>query len=192
MKTPLAYFIPLLPIVFLSLSGHAQSIPSFPFYIAATQNYSFQGTTYSDVAGEIEQVIGENGPNYILLSPKGVKLEIPKSITRNVNLDEAADGLAKGRAHAYEMFDTGREHYFKLLNDAKQLDALCIKLKQEQAQAMQILTAIAQQQRNSGTTAVSQQSDMLKLMQQMEDLSKSPYRRIIPNENRYEVEVKQR
>jgi len=185
MKTLLAHFITFLPLVFLAASGQAQPTPVYPFYIAVTQNYAFQGTIYSVVPGEIEQVIGENGSNYILFSQKSVKFEIPKSITRVVDLAEAADGLAKGRVQAYE-------HYEVCLNFAQQSDILCKKLKQDQAQLIQYLNAMIQQQKNSGTSSASQQSDMLKLMQQLDELSKPTDRRRIPNENRYEVEVKQR
>jgi len=72
----------------------AEQKNAYPFYIAVIQEYWFPGTGKSDKPGAIEQVIGENTSSYILRSPKGVSLKIPKDITRVVSSDEAAADLA--------------------------------------------------------------------------------------------------
>ena len=150
-----------------------QAKTSFPFYVRLTQQYQYPGTELVSSSGMIGQVVNEDLDNYVLSSPVGTTIKVPKSLVVRVTERDAANGLIAERAtYATQMQQAAAA--------MKQMAATVQQLQTEREQimqAIQLAIAARQQQQQQSTGASAQEiRDELKAIREIEELIKNPRR----------------
>ncbi len=187
-----AFFV-LLPM----LPGNADD--TFPFWVKTTQAFQYAGTEWIASIGNPEQVIGEEGVNYIIMAPDGAQLKLPRAYTQKITGDEASILLLSERKLLKEAYDKYGAQYNQVVAEAKKrIEEYDTALKQAQAkvaeyeQGIQLITAymkMQQQQQSGRQPSTLEIREQLQLMQQIQDLAKPQDKRRIPSQNRYEINV---
>ncbi len=155
---------------------------SFPYYVKVLQTYTFPGTQWTSSPNEVEQVIAETPEFFIVTTSEGTSVQLPKSIAARITEKEAADLLmAERKMH--------HDRYMALLKQAEEYAAQVYQERQQIIQMIQMATALQKQNSGSGSST-SDMREQLKLIQDLQDMMKTPDKRRIPNQNRYEIEVR--
>jgi len=160
--------------------------PQIPFWVATTQSYVYPETKWSNQVGDVEQVIAEDAVNYTVVAPDGTQLRLPKAYTKIITADEAAKSLIAERQKFHKYIQD-------VVTQAQAVIARNRELETQMSQVVQIIqlaTAINQRQQQGGQASAAEMQQMLGLMQQLRDLDKPQDRRRIPNQNRYELNVR--
>ena len=142
---------------------------SFPFYVRLTQQYQYPGTELVSAAGMIEQVVNEDPENYVLSTPGGTTVKVPKSLVLRVTEREAASGLIAERATYASEMEKAAMTMKQMAGTVEQLQAE----RQQIMQTIQLALAVRQQQSNSGSSA-QQVRDELKAIRDIQELMKGP------------------
>jgi len=154
----------------------------YPYYVKVVQTYTYPGTQWTSSPGEVEQAIAETPEFYIVTTSMGTSVQLPKSIATRITEKEAAGLLMAERKQHHD-------RYTELSNQFEQFAAQTNQEKQQIIQMIQIATAIEKQNAGSGSST-SEMREQIKLIQDLQNLMKSSDKRRIPNQNRYEVEVR--
>jgi hypothetical protein len=171
-------------LIFLALSGLAAQNPAaraYPYYVKVLQTYSYPGTDWTSSPNEVEQVIAETPDFYIVTTTKGTSIQLPKSIATQISENEAASLLMEERKRHHDERDELVGEYNELVDEYDEYVA------QAERYFTQVQQYLAQVNRNQQSPAILR--EYLQLMQELQN-KKSQDKRRVPNQNRYEIDIR--
>jgi hypothetical protein len=150
-----------------SILAQEQPKTGFPFYVRLTQQYQYPGTGLVSSAGMIEQVVNEDPDNFILSTPDGIAVKVPKLLVVKVSYREAANGMIAERATYSAQMEQAVAAMKQMVATVQQLQTEREQIKQ----AIQAAIAVREQQRSSRGSAQALR-DELKAIREIQELMK--------------------
>lgn len=158
-------------------AAHAQT--TFPFWVKTTQAFTYAPTTWEATPNNPEQVIGEEGINWIIMAPDGQQLKLPKAYAQKVSGDEAAVLFLAERKLLHDSYGELSKDYDEVVEQAKAkiaeydtaLKASQAKVTEYEQGLMLIAAALKAQQQGQGGGSMAEMQQALQLMQQLQGMS---------------------